>query len=192
MVGLPSRWSGGNAITGTVTMAERIVLDASSAIAIVRHEADGPDVRRLLSDELTSDLWVTAFFWLEVANSLMRRHRQAAAQVLEAIASLDDLDLQTADSDRPAVLASFAVASKHGLSVYDASYLALAERLDASLLTLDARLAAAAGDRALSIRRRGRRVQESKPAYQLRPWVRWSELDRYVEAVREVTIASAR
>jgi hypothetical protein len=37
---------------------------------------------------------------------------------------------------------------RHGLTSYDAAYLALAEIEDGALLTLDARLAAAAGPRA--------------------------------------------
>jgi predicted nucleic acid-binding protein len=35
---------------------------------------------------------------------------------------------------------------RHNLTAYDAAYLALAERLDAPLLTLDSRLASVAGD----------------------------------------------
>jgi len=173
------------------TMAERIVLDASSAIAVVRGEPDGPSVRRLVMESTSGERWVSWFFWYEVANSFARRHRLTAPEVLEGIAALDDLDLSTAEGDRAAVLATVALATEHGLSVYDASYLALAERLDARLLTLDAQLAAAAGDRALPIRP-GRRVREPRAPYQLRPWVAWKDLDRYVEAVREVTIASAR
>ena len=173
-------------------MAERIVIDASAAIAIIRNEADGPRLRRLMVKRALAERWVSWFFWLEVANSLARRHGLASAEVIEGIATLDDLDLSTAESDRTAVMAAVSLATEHGLSVYDASYLALAERLDAALLTLDARLAAAAGDRALPLRGGDRGVRESRPAYRLRPWVAWSDLDRYVEAVREVTIASAR
>lgn len=172
-------------------MAERIVLDASAAIAMLRREPDGPRVRRLIRERPTAERWVSWFFWYEVANSLVRRHRQTATQASSAVALLDDFDLRTAEGDRAAVLASVALATEHGLSVYDASYLALAERLDARLLTLDVQLAAAAGDRALPVRLE-RRVQEPRAPYQLRPWVAWKDLDRYIEAVRDVTIASTR
>ena len=174
------------------TMAERIVVDASAGIAMIQHEPNGPLVRRLIRERPLAVRWVSWFFWFEVANSLVRRHGLGPAQVLEGIATLDDLDLNTAESDRAAVLAAVALATEHGLSVYDASYLALAQRLDARLLTLDAQLATAAGDRALPVRPDDRAVSESPAPYQLRPWVPWSDLDRYIEAVREVTIASAR
>jgi predicted nucleic acid-binding protein len=174
------------------TMADRIVVDASAGIAMIQHEPDGPLVRRVIRERPLARRWVSWFFWFEVANSLVRRHGLAPAQVLEGIATLDDLGLTTAESDRAAVLASVALAAEHGLSIYDASYLALAERLDAQLLTLDAQLAAAAGDRALPVRLQRPGVSEPAARYQLRPWVAWSDLDRYVEAVREATIASAR
>lgn len=170
------------------TVADRVVLDASSAMAMLRLEPEGRHVLRLLSDE-DVEVWVPAIFWSEVANSLIRRHRLGPDAVLEAIGTLDDLGVETAEGDRPAVLAAAALAAAHGLTVYDATYLALAERLDARLLTLDAALAVAGGDRVEPIRRR---VRETRPAYRLRPWVRWSELEEYLDAVREVTIASAR
>lgn len=157
-------------------------------MAMIRLEPDGLHVVRMLSDE-DVEVWVPAIFWSEVANSLIRRHRLGPDAVLEAIGTLDGLGLETAEGDRPGVLAAAALAAEHGLTVYDATYLALAERLDARLVTLDAALAVAGGDRVVPI---GHRVREARPAYRLRPWVRWSELDEYLDAVREVTTASAR
>lgn len=168
-------------------MADRVVLDASSAMAMLRLEAEGLRLLRMLSDD-DLEIWVPAIFWSEVANSLIRRHRLGPDAVLEAIGTLDGLGVETAEGDRPAVLEAAALAAEHGLTVYDATYLALAERLDARLVTLDAALGAAGGDRVVPI---GRRVREARPAYRLRPWVRWSELEEYLDAVREVTIASA-
>lgn len=185
---MPPPLSGWIVTTGTGTMADRLVLDASSALAVLLDEPKGATIGRLLSDQ-DVELWVPWIFWYEVANSLIRRHQLGPDAVVEACGTLDELGIATVESDRPAVLASAAVAAEHGLSVYDASYLALAERIDGRLLTLDAALAAAAGDRAVRVRRR---VREPRRSYQLRPWLRWSDLDAYLDAVREVTIASAR
>lgn len=170
-------------------MVDRIVIDASAAVAIIRRESEDRHLRALLEGRPNADRLVPWLFWYEVANVLARRYRLDAVEVIEGIASLDNLGLTTVGSDRASVLAAVALASERGLSVYDASYLALAERLNARILTLDAELVAAAGDRALAI---GNELREARSAYQLRPWVRWRDLDPYLDAVREATIASAR
>ena len=174
---------------GTAIMADRLVLDASAAIAILRNEAEAANIREALAEHADASRWVPSLFWSEVTNVLIRRYAFDEAEVAEAVRTIDNLGLETVESDRAALLASTALAVQHGLSVYDASYLALVERLDARLLTLDDRLASAAGDRAMPARRG---IRESRPAYRLAPWIQWSELDRYLDAVREVTIASAR
>jgi predicted nucleic acid-binding protein len=170
------------------TMADRVVVDASAAMAMIRREPQDSFIRRVLSNE-DVEVWVPWIFWYELANSLIRRHRLGLDPVLEVIGTLDGMGIRTVDGDRPAVIAAAALAAAHGLSVYDALYLALAERMDARLLTLDVDLAAAAGDRAFAI---GHELRETRVSYELRPWVRWSELDAYLDAVREATIASAR
>jgi predicted nucleic acid-binding protein len=84
--------------------------------------------------------------WLEIANALRRRvtvagMAQAQADAILATARRFPLEIRgLTDLARPALAASQA----QGLSVYDAAYLVLAEALDATLVTADRRLAAAA------------------------------------------------
>jgi len=127
-------------------MSERIVVDASIALPLLVPEASRPTIRRWLArwaDEGT-DLIVPSHFWLEVLNVLMRRHRRPPETVIESLVVLDRLDLRTLESDRPLLLLALDAAARHGLSAYDALYLALAQSTDAGLATLDQRLAAAA------------------------------------------------
>lgn len=128
-----------------------IVLDASVAISIVRHEPSAPAIRRAL-DEWTSarrQILVPSHFWLEVVNPLVRRHRWVGHEVLNAIRELDELDLTTVEPDRTQVLLTLDLAERHGLTSFDAAYLALAYASAADLATLDVELARSAGDRAI-------------------------------------------
>jgi predicted nucleic acid-binding protein len=130
-----------------------VVMDASAAIALVASEPQGQAVHTLLSHWNAEDrpVLVSAFFWLEVVNSLMRRHSWSGADALAAIHKLDTFELATVEQDRALVISALDLAERHVLTAYDAAYLALAIRLDTQLLTLDRRLALAAGARAVSI-----------------------------------------
>jgi predicted nucleic acid-binding protein len=132
-------------------VADRIVIDASIAIAYLRAEMRSADVQRALTRwaQQGMQLFVTSFFWVEVLNVLVRRHGWDAATVAEGMLELDRLEMRAVDVDRPLLLLAAAQMETWGLSAYDAAYLALALAVDARLATLDDRLASAAGDRAI-------------------------------------------
>jgi predicted nucleic acid-binding protein len=71
--------------------------------------------------------------------------RVEAARCQEALDDLQDFPLRRYQHD---VLLQRVWELRHNLSAYDAAYAALAEALDATLLTRDRRLAAASGHRA--------------------------------------------
>ena len=130
-------------------MPERLVLDASAALAFLRNEPRRADVAELLTGHLAAGGTVIApeIFWLEVTNVLVRRHTLSFEDVLEAIRNLDELGIETVPGDRSLTILGLDLAVTHGLSAYDAAYLALATAEDARLLTVDARLHRAAGNR---------------------------------------------
>jgi predicted nucleic acid-binding protein len=132
-------------------MPDRMVLDASAAIAIARAEPGVADIRSVVYGHLTAGGEIDApdHFWLEVANAFVRRHGLTPVEVVEAVRELDDLGIVTYPIDRPLLLLVLERMHSEGLSAYDAAYLALAEVVDGRLLTLDSRLATAAGDRAI-------------------------------------------
>lgn len=170
------------------TVRRPLVLDASAAIAIVRDENDGSWMRRLLHERIRSSgrVIVPNTFWHEVVNVLARRYRYGADDILEALATLDAVGVTTVEIGRPGLLLVIDSAVNHGLSAYDAVYLALAESTDAELLTLDRALASAAGDRDVPLPNDG--IREQAQPYRLEPWITWDEAPAYLAAVREVTL----
>jgi predicted nucleic acid-binding protein len=134
--------------TRKTIMVERLVIDASVAIAFLRDERYSLPVQAAVQSwsSARAELLVPTHFWLEVTNSLIRRHGYAPSQVLADFVTLDGLELQTIDLDRPLLLLAMDPMVDFGLSAYDGIYLALARAMGAKLATLDGRLAAAAGD----------------------------------------------
>lgn len=147
-------------------MPDRLVLDASAAIAIARAEPGVADIRRIVGDHLAAGGEIDApeHFWLEVANVLVRRHGLTPVEIVEAIRDLDDLGIVTFEIDRPLLLLVLRSMVTGELSAYDAAYLDLAEVVDGRLLTLDSRLAAAAGERAIPLQGDGPSRSAEAPA----------------------------
>jgi predicted nucleic acid-binding protein len=122
------------------------VIDTSVAMAWC-FEDEATEAADLVLDRLREDEAVVPAIWpLEVANVLLvaeRRGRLTEAQVSRFLGLLTQLPIEV--DDAPRELAGIVAAGRrHELSSYDASYLVLAERLGASLATLDGRLSKAA------------------------------------------------
>jgi predicted nucleic acid-binding protein len=134
-------------------MTVSIVLDASIAVTFIRRQQGVADVDRRLEAWRRSALrlCVPSSFWLEVSNSLLRRHRFSARTTVEALHQLDEYGLETVEVDRAMTLLAIDRAERFALTTYDAAYLALAEVLDATLYTSDRALLAAAGPRGLAV-----------------------------------------
>lgn len=124
-----------------------IVLDASAVLEFVSRSAIGARLGRLMSDE---DLGVHAphLLGVEVAQALRRQERTGvitSARASQALNALTDLRFERHDHE-PLLPRVWEL--RANLTAYDATYVALAEALEAPLLTLDRRLAAAPGHRA--------------------------------------------
>lgn len=117
------------------------VVDASSVIALMFDEPAGEGVA--LQIEGTS-LLAPALLSFEIVNACatrLRRHPDLRDEILQALALQGDLEIETAEVDHAGVLA---LAEQYRLTGYDASYLWLAQRLNAELVTLDIPLGRAA------------------------------------------------
>lgn len=124
-----------------------IVLDASAAVDLVlRRPERGPWVaeRVLAGDALHS----THLIDLEVTSALRRFAATDAISVDRARQALDVFLQLAITRHPPRGLVDRIWALRGSLTAYDASYVALAEALDAPLVTTDARLARSRGHRA--------------------------------------------
>lgn len=168
-----------------------IVVDASVAIAICIEEPGFEWALRILRQRGAdgSKILVPAFFWLEILNVLITRYRQPPGLVLQSIVDLESLELTSVELDRPQVLLTLDAMGRHGLSGYDAAYLALAESADGALLTFDQRLAAAAGRRALR-REPGHAIEESREPYE-ESWAAWPGAAAYLRQLRAQVVRQA-
>jgi predicted nucleic acid-binding protein len=122
-----------------------LVIDSSvaSAWALPDEESELAVValRRLETDMAV----VPALFWLEVRNTVIVSERRGRLDVAATTRFLTRRGAFSVLVDaEPVENAVLDLARRHGLTVYDAAYLELAQRRGLPLATLDRRLAAAA------------------------------------------------
>lgn len=123
------------------------VIDAS---VVVEYLTDGEHAAQARSRILVDRgrLWAPHLLDAEVGHALRRNVATGGLSARRARAALSDLtDLSIERADHAGLLHR-AWALRANLSFYDALYVALAEARDEPLLTLDARLASAPGNRA--------------------------------------------
>lgn len=163
-----------------------VVLDASAAIALIRSESDASSIAAFLNGHQSTGgrLVVPDHFWIELANVFIRRYAASPEDVVEVLREIDELGVESIGIERALVLGMIDLQHHHRLSAYDAMYLALAQAEDSRLLTLDARLAEAAGERAIRLNGRpARRVMEQPAAYAAEP-IDWARFGPYLAQLR--------
>jgi predicted nucleic acid-binding protein len=121
-----------------------IVLDASAAVDWLVQTAAARRIESRIFSRNQS-LHAPELLDLEVAQVLRRLLREGALSASRAEAAIQDLlDLRITRYPHSVLLPRI-WQLRHNLSAYDAAYVVLAEKLGATLLTRDARLASAAG-----------------------------------------------
>lgn len=119
-----------------------IVLDASVTVELLLNTPIGRTVAERIADPALA-LHAPQLLDLEVAQALRRYAAAGALDPQRARQSLDDLgQLEITRWEHPPLLRRVWML-RHNLTAYDAAYVALAEALDAVLLTADRRLAGA-------------------------------------------------
>ena len=117
------------------------VVDASAVIAIIFAE---PAAETIAPQIRGATLFAPALLLFEIVNACvtkLRRQPELRDEIMASFALQDDMAIETAEVDHAGVLA---LAERFRLTGYDASYLWLARRLDAELVTLDGPLGRAA------------------------------------------------
>ncbi len=123
-----------------------IVLDASAMLELLLDTEPGARVAdRVLARR--ESLHAPHLIDLEVAHVVHRFERLGEITSRKASEALQDLVHLTLQRHGHAVLLGRVRELRHSCSTYDAAYVALAEALDAPLLTRDARLARSHGHR---------------------------------------------
>ena len=126
--------------------SEAWALDASATMPWFFPDEATPFTERLLDSLGAHAIWVPALWILECANvlqSAQKRKRIDSLRRAAIAAELAELPLRF-DQELPDVVTIDRLAATHGLSAYDAAYLDLALRRSLTLVSLDARLVAAA------------------------------------------------
>ncbi len=121
------------------------VLDASIAACWAFDDEDHPSAALALERVREDDALVPAIWWFEVRNTLIVNERRGRITEGDTAAFLRGLSRLGIAIDRtPDEGAVLTLARRHGLTVYDASYLELSLREGLPLATLDGNLARAA------------------------------------------------
>ena len=121
------------------------VLDASIAACWAFEDEVDPVAALALERIRTDEARAPSLWWLEIRNVLIvseRRRRLTQADTAAFLRRLSRLGVGI--NSFPEESTVLALARKHGLTVYDASYLELAQRESYTLATLDRELQAAA------------------------------------------------
>jgi len=122
-----------------------VVLDASAAVEVLLHSGTGADVRRRIAGH---ELHAPHLVEIEVAETLRRAVRRGALSSDRGREALDDFAELAIVPYRLGALRERVWELGANVTAYDAVYVALAEALDAPLVTCDGRLSRAPGLRA--------------------------------------------
>lgn len=122
--------------------AMAVVVDASALGAVAFGEPEGHTVAAHLMGETLLAPTLIDYEIASIASKKIRAHPELAAQVQAALDAASRLRIERVPVP---VVGMLRVARESKLTVYDAAYLWLARTRDAELITLDHRLASAAG-----------------------------------------------
>ncbi len=130
------------------------VVDASVVAKWFLPEADTESAVFLRARHLSGDLRLVApdLLVYEVANALRYHPQVGSDQLAEHMEDLFAFELGLEPTSEISMTAAVRAAFRLGLSLYDASYISLAERLDAALYTADESMLRAAGPRGHHVR----------------------------------------
>jgi predicted nucleic acid-binding protein len=128
------------------------VVDASVVAKwVLPGEPNQENALKLKSDHVLGlvELYAPAFIVEEVANALWRAvklKRLSQEDAKDALNALNDMKIILYESDWTLAAQSLAIACKHNIALYDASYLFLTDKIKAQLLTADNKLYETAKD----------------------------------------------
>lgn len=133
----------------------RVVVDASVALAWCFPDETNAAADRILAELEKYTLLIPAIWPLEIVNAVLvgaRSHRLREPEAQRFLELLQSLPLmEDTEPVSESAIRVYPLARKYDLSAYDAAYLELAARRNASLATVDKKLRKAAERAGLSI-----------------------------------------
>lgn len=119
-----------------------IVLDASIILKLIFKEKDTPLALQLRENHITGEEKIAApeLLYYELANVLATKVPISVKNASSALAEIFNLEIETFTLGIEEFLSSIGVSHKYTISVYDASYVVLAERLNCDFITADVKL----------------------------------------------------
>jgi predicted nucleic acid-binding protein len=121
-----------------------VVMDAAVTVDLAAGDRTGLPIilRRWIAEGRM--LLAPAVHWTEVGHAILGRSGRDSIEAARWLGQLEATGIETADRGAPGVRMALALAERHDLSVYDATYLWLAIDVDGELATFDRDLARAA------------------------------------------------
>ena len=119
-----------------------IVLDASIILKLIFEEKDTPLALQLRENHITGKEKLAApeLLYYELANVLATKVLIPVKNASSALAEIFNLEIVTFTLGAEEFLSSISFSRKYKISVYDASYVILAERLKCDFVTADVQL----------------------------------------------------
>lgn len=119
-----------------------IVSDASIILKFIFEEQHTPLALQLRENHITGEEKISApeLLYYELANVLTTKVLISAKNASSALAEIFNLEIETFTLGVEEFLSSISISRKYKISVYDASYVILAERLNCDFITADVQL----------------------------------------------------
>jgi predicted nucleic acid-binding protein len=119
-----------------------IVIDASVIVKLAKKE-EGTDRAVALIEEHTKGkekIIVPSLLFYEVANALLYAKELKNKEISEFLEILDELDFEIIELSIKDILKAAFLGREKNITVYDASYLILAQKFDVDFITADLKL----------------------------------------------------
>lgn len=119
-----------------------IILDASVILKMIFEEQDTNLVLQLIENHITGKEKMAApeLLYYELANVLATKTPLSVKSSSSALTEIFNLEIETYTLGVEEFLSSINISYKYKISVYDASYMILAERLNCNFITADVKL----------------------------------------------------
>ena len=119
-----------------------IVLDASIILKMIFEEQDTPLALQLREKHITGEDKIAApeLLYYELANVLATKVPISVKNASSVLAEMFNLEFETFTLGEEEFLFSIGTSRKYKISVYDASYVILADRLNCNFITSDVKL----------------------------------------------------